>query len=197
MLQFVYKARDEFGKAVKGSLEAEDEENLASNLSQMGYYLISAKETKSNKTNPNKENPNGATINSFRHTAFQWGGFKREDLITFTGHLSTMLSAGIPILEGLEDFAAHVERPAFKKVVEKMHKDIHGGLNLSDALYRYPKVFSELYVNVVKAGEATGNVPQVLSNLTRFLEWQQTIASNIKRATIYPATVLSVVGLLQ
>jgi len=175
MPSFTYKAKNEYGKTIKGTLIASNEDQLAASLDQIGLYLISAKKTK------------------IAELYLSWESIKRKDLITFTVHLSTTLSAGIPILQSLQDLIEQSEKPRFKNIIEDVSSNIQAGSSLSEALSKHPKVFSELYVSMVKAGETTGNVDKVLNDLVAFLEWQELLALDVKQATIYPAFVLSAV----
>lgn len=175
MSNFAYRAKDEKGKTITGSMIAAGEEQLAARLEQMGLYLISARPIK------------------MTESYFTWERVKRKDLITFSVHLATTLSAGVPILQALEDLIEQTDKPGFKKVIEDISRNIQGGSNLSAALGRHPRVFSELYISIVKAGEATGNVDQVLNDLVAFLEWQEALAMDVKQATIYPACIISAV----
>jgi len=178
MSSFTYKAKDEQGKTIKGTMIAPNEDQLAISLDQMGLYLITAKKTK------------------VPESYLSWERVKRKDLITFSVHLSTTLSAGIPILQSLQDLIEQTEKPKFKKVIEDISRNIQAGNSFSEALAKHPKVFSELYVSIVKAGETTGNVDKVLDDLVTFLEWQESLATDVKQATIYPAFVLSAVACL-
>ena len=175
MPSYHYKAKDDRGKTIKGVMIAANEDQLAASLDQMGLYLLSANKTKMIDSN------------------LQWGRVSRKDLITFSVHLATTLSAGVPIIQSLHDLIKESEKPVFKKVIEDITRNIQAGSSFSDALSKHPKVFSELYVSIVKAGEATGNVDKVLDDLVAFLEWQESLAMDVKQATIYPAFVLSAV----
>jgi len=172
MSSFTYKAKDEQGRTIKGTMIAPNEDQLAISLDQMGLYLITAKKTK------------------VPESYLSWERVKRKDLITFSVHLSTTLSAGIPILQALQDLIEQTEKPKFKKVIEDISRNIQAGNSFSEALAKHPKVFSELYVSIVKAGETTGNVDKVLDDLVTFLEWQESLATDVKQATIYPAFIL-------
>lgn len=175
MPSYNYKAKDDQGKTIKGVMIAASEDQLAASLDQMGLYLLSANKTR------------------ITDSHLRWERVNRKDLITFSVHLSTTLSAGVPILQSLQDLIKESEKPVFKKVIEDVTRNIQAGSSFSDALSKYPKVFSELYVSIVKAGEATGNVDKVLDDLVAFLEWQESLAMDVKQATIYPAFVLSAV----
>ncbi len=175
MPYYQYKARDGRGKEVRGVVIAENENALSLTLERMNLYLISAKEVKKERE-------------SLRPV-----GVKRRDLITFTIHLSTSLEAGIAIITAIRDFAESTENQKFKEVLNDIIKQLEAGAFLSDAMSKYPRVFSELYVNILRAGEATGNVDMVLKDLVRFLEWQEELSAQVKQASIYPTFVISLI----
>ncbi len=183
MPQYSYTAVDDYGKSVKGILLAESEGELASKLSQQGYYLLSASTGEARGKGGSK-------------ALFTWGKIKSRDVITFTHHLSTVLGAGIPILQGLEDLVEQTTDQRFKGMLTEIRNDVQGGRNLSEALARHPKAFSELYVNILKAGEATGELDKVLQDLAHFMEWQEELRGNVKQATMYPMILFSAIVLL-
>lgn len=187
MPQYNYTAIDDYGKTIKGTLGAVDEEELATNLSQMGYYLLTATETKEKKRGKIQKGPRRSPL---------FGKIKSREIITFTHHLSTVLSAGIPILQGLDDLIEQTQDARFKAILTAIRDDVKGGSNLSDAMAKHPKAFSELYVNILKAGETSGEVDRVLGEIGRFLEWQEELRANIKQITIYPIVVFSAVVVL-
>lgn len=159
---------------------AENEEQLALTLREMDLYLVDAKPERTSSllyiyiTRP----------------------VKRRELINFTLHLSTSIGAGIPILQSFEDMEQQTTNKSMRKAVQVIMEDLRGGSSLSDALSRHPHIFSDVYVSMVKAGEASGSLDKVLQRLISFLEWQDSLASEIKRAAIYPTTVLVAILIL-
>ena len=159
---------------------AENEEQLALTLREMDLYLVDAKPERTSSllyiyiTRP----------------------VKRRELINFTLHLSTSIGAGIPILQSFEDMEQQTTNKSMRKAVQVIMEDLRGGSSLSDALSRHPHIFSDVYVSMVKAGEASGSLDKVLQRLISFLEWQDSLASEIKRASIYPTTVLVAILIL-
>ncbi len=185
MPQYTYTAIDDDGKPVDGTLKAENEDELATNLSQMGYYLLTATAAKQRKK-----------AKKWTKRGFYFGNVNQREIITFTHHLSTVLGAGIPILQGLEDLVEQTEDARFKGILSEIRDDVQGGSNLSDSMARHPEAFSELYVNLLRAGETSGEVDRVLAEIARFLEWQEEITANVKQITIYPAVVFGAIVLL-
>ena len=120
----------------------------------------------------------------------------RRELINFTTHLVTAIKAGIPILQTLEDLEIQTTNRAMKAAIQVIMQDLRGGASLSAAQSRHPHIFSEVYTSVTRAGEASGSLDKVLDHLIQFLEWQDALASEIKKATIYPVIVLSAVTML-
>ncbi len=158
---------------------AESEDQLALTLREMDLYLVNARSEKAS-----------TPFHIIRPV-------NRRELINFTIHLSAALGAGIPILQALEDLEGQTKNRRLIRAIQTVIDDLRGGSNLSEGLSRHPDIFSEVYVSMVKAGEASGTLVQVLQNLIVFLEWQDSLASEIKRATIYPAAVLiAVLGLI-
>ena len=120
---------------------------------------------------------------------------KQRDIIHFSSYLSIILSAGIPIISGLQDLAVSGKNEIFG-IISKIIEDITEGSLLHEAFSRHTKVFGETYIYMIKAGESSGSVPKVLKELARFMEWQEELLSNIKKMSIYPVVVLSALGVL-
>ncbi|MFQ5902634.1 MAG: type II secretion system F family protein [Candidatus Binatia bacterium] len=178
MPRFNYRARNLAGQRVDGVMLADNEEQLALTLREMDLYLVAAK-------------PEKASI-----PIYITRPVKRRELINFTIHLSTSVGAGIPILQSFEDMERQTTNKTMKKAIQDIMENLRGGSSLSDALSRHPLIFSDVYVSMVRAGEASGNLDNVLRRLVSFLEWQDALASDIRRASIYPATVVIAILLL-
>lgn len=179
MPRFNYQARSRSGQKVTGIMLAEDEEQLTLTLREMDLYLVNVK------------------TEDDRVRAYFIRRVKRREIINFTVHLATAVGGGIPILQAFEDLELQTTDHRMKNAIVVILEDLRGGSSLSDALSRHPTIFSEIYVNMAKAGETSGSLVRVLQHLIVFLEWQDGLISEVKRATIYPATVLiAVLGLL-
>ena len=174
---FAYKARDASGRETEGVLEAENSGVLVERLGELGYVVTKVSRAKAAKA---KGKVRGKKV-------------KRRDLITFTIHLGTVLSAGVPLLTGLQDLARETEKPNFKRVIQDVTAQVENGSMLADAMATHPQVFSQLYVSMVRAGEATGRVDEVLDRLVPYMEWQEELASKIREAIAYPAVVITVI----
>ena len=171
-MRFNYQARNLVGQKVDGVMLADDEGQLAWTLRRMDLYLIAAKPEK------------------ISTPIYITRPVRRKELINFTLHLSTSVGAGITILQSLEDMEEQTSNPAMKRAIQAIMEDLRGGSRLSDALSHHPLIFSDVYVSMVKSGEASGKLDHVLERIVAFLEWQDALASEIKRASIYPTVVL-------
>ena len=175
---FTYKAIDAGGKAVVGRLDAVNLFDLEQRLSRMELDLVA-----------------GAPASDMSRLL---GGGKvtRQDLINFCFHLEQLATAGVPIVEGLSDLRDSVENPRFREVVSGLMESIQGGSNLSGALAEYPEVFGKVFVSLVRSGEQTGRLPEVLKSLTQSLKWEDELAAQTKKLAMYPAFVGSIVLLV-
>jgi type IV pilus assembly protein PilC len=172
---FSYKAIDASGKNVLGRVEAVNVFDLEQRLARMGLDLVTGA-------------PSGR-----RSRLIGGRRIPRQDLINFCFHLEQLSGAGVPLIEGLVDLRESVENPRFREVVSGMVEAIEGGRSLSQALAEFPEVFSKVFVSLVRAGEQTGKLPEVLKNLTESLKWEDELAAQTKKLMVYPAFVGSIV----
>jgi type IV pilus assembly protein PilC len=121
---------------------------------------------------------------------------KRQDLINFCFHLEQLSSAGVPVVEGLVDLRDSIDNPRFREVVSGLVESIEGGKNLSQSLAEFPEVFSKVFVSLVRSGEQTGRLSEVLKSLTESLKWEDELAAQTKKLIMYPAFVGSIVLLV-
>ena len=126
----------------------------------------------------------------FENVAFMQPGVKTKDLIVFTRQFSTMIDAGLPLIQGLDILANQEENRTFKKVLMQVKLDVEGGSSLAEALKKHPKVFDNLYVNLVAAGEMGGILDTILQRLAAYIEKNARLVSKVKGALIYPVTIM-------
>ena len=175
MATFNYQAVDITGKRAQGQIDALNAVDLELRLARMGLDLITFKTSKkTNSTFTNKKVSN-------------------RDLVMFCFQLEQLTSAGVPILDGLNDLRESTQNPYFQKVLGSIAGEVEGGKMLSQALAEHPEVFDEVFVNLVGAGEQTGQLPTVFENLSNTLKWQDELLSQTKRLLTYPAFVFVVV----
>jgi type IV pilus assembly protein PilC len=170
MALYTYKAIDTRGKSVMGRVEAVNLFDLEQRLSRMELDLVS-----------------GAP--SSQATRFLGGRVSRQDLINFCFHLEQLATAGVPVIEGLVDLRESVENPRFREVVSGVVESIEGGKSLSQALAEFPEVFSKVFVSLIRSGEQTGKLSDVLKSLTETLKWEDELAAQTKKLMMYPAFV--------
>src|SRR3954466_3977407 len=171
---FTYKAIDARGRSVMGRVEAVNLFDLEQRLSRMELDLVS-----------------GAP--SRHKTRLLGGRISRHDLINFCFHLEQLSNAGVPVIDGLRDLRDSMEGARFREVVSGMIESIEGGRSLSQALGEFPEVFSKVFVSLVRSGEQTGKLGEVLKSLTESLKWEDELSSQTKKLMMYPAFVGSAV----
>ncbi|MFH1577455.1 MAG: type II secretion system F family protein [Candidatus Omnitrophota bacterium] len=178
MATYIYKAVNSQGKTVKGELEATGEIDASTQLAKLGYLPVSIS-FKQIRTEP------------FISSLLKKGErIRPESLVIFTREFATIVKAAVPIVEGLGVLAEQSEDPALKQALEQIVKDVQEGLSLSAAMSKHPKVFSELYVNTVVAGESAGVLGKVLIRLSQMIEEDYDTRNNIKAALRYPIMVV-------
>lgn len=176
MATFVYKARDASGKAVRGTLDAASKTELVDKLRKMGYMATSVAETFS-----------GFKVESLLQNI---KGISTEDMILFNIQLSNMINAGISILTSLDTLSRQISNRRLREAVGNIKRNIEAGTSLSESFSKYPRIFTELFVNMVKAGEASGKLDTVLAKYAVYYEHQADLKEKIKGALFYPAILL-------
>jgi type IV pilus assembly protein PilC len=177
MLNFVYKARDDSGKLVKGVLAAVDEADLFNRLKTMGYFLTSSKAS--------------FTAPKAQSAAKEQGHFSQIELLNFTTQVAISLDAGIPLLTVLKDLGSNSSKKTVKFIVEDLARKVESGCTFKEALAAHPKSFSLLFVSIVGAGESTGKLAFVIEDLSKIIEWQLDLKSKVKEASIYPVILFT------
>ena len=176
-MQFTYKGTTKEGKNVSGTADVANRGALLTLLHKQGIHpiLIEAGHGKKNFDvfGPKKK-------------------VKLQDLVVFTRQLSTMISAGVPLARSLGALQNDSESPFLRQVLAGVTKDVESGIQLGDAFAKYPTVFSEVYVNMVRAGEEGGILDEILKRLATQVEQDASIRKKIKSAMMYPVVILSI-----
>ncbi len=175
-----YVAKTLIGETKKGELEAVDEKAVAAVLQEKNLIPINIKI---------KSERNLASLSKKR-------GVSAQDKMIFTRMLSTMVSTGLPLGESLDNLQAQATNPNFREIICAIIRDISGGSQLSAALSRFPQVFPNIYVNMVKAGEAAGNMDKTLMRLAETMEKEEDFRGKVKGAMMYPMIVVGAMGLI-
>jgi len=180
MASFYYKAVTSGGKLRTGLLAGASEKHVAAELRRQGLIPVYV------GPEPAKQ--------GLRLKLPSWGGGRRKDVLLFTQELSTLLKAGVPLDRSLSITAELTQREAFRAVLQDVLRVLKGGKSLADSLATHPEYFSELYLNMVRAGEASGALAAVFERLAEFETSRDDLRGYIISASIYPA-LLSLVGL--
>src|SRR5215217_2405439 len=174
MAVYAYKALDKQGEVIQDKVEGSGTLAVAHELRQQGLLVIDVKEQSVAQ----------------KDILAPFKGIKLADLVVFSRQLATMINAGLPIVRALYILSEQTENPKLNDVVVAVRKDVEAGLSLSEALEKHPKVFSRLYVEMVKAGEVGGILDGVLLRLADQLERDQDLRRKVKSAMTYPVVVL-------
>jgi len=194
MPTFAYEAMDSSGLEVKDTIEAPSEAEAQTMIREKGFYVTKIREKDRKKKDPKKgpATKGAAAKGGGRKKTFTMGGVKPKLLCTFTRQLSTLQDAGLPVLRSLRILEGQNKPGALKNALMDVIDDIEGGNTLSEAMGKQPKAFDNLYVNMVKAGEAGGALEVILQRLAEFKEKAQSLKRKITGAMIYPAAVITV-----
>jgi len=175
MAVFAWEGRSTQGASQKGSIEAANE--------AMALLLLRRQNIQPSSI---KEKPKDILAN----IAFLQPKVKTKDLILFTRQLSTMIDAGLPLIQGIEILANQEPNKTFQKILNQIKTDVEAGSTFADALKKHPKVFDNLYTNLVAAGELGGVLDIVLQRLAAYIEKNERLKRKVKGALVYPSTIL-------
>lgn len=179
MPRYRYKARDQFGVLATGTIEAGGRDAVATQLDGLGYIPVKIEEDSAVRRDLDL---------SFLHPV------RAQDLIVFSRQLATLISAGLPFMRSFDTLVEQTQHPKLRAVIEAVRRDVEAGGGFADALARHPKIFSPLYVSMIRAGEVSGTLDEILQRLATLAEHDAQTRARIKTATRYPKIVLSVLG---
>ena len=180
MPKFSYQAITETGAATKGEIDADSVESASSMLAARGYIPTQVSAVRGGLT----------AGRSSRFSGF-FSTVKTPELILFTKQFKTLIRSGVPMLTILQVLEDQTEHKGLKSILGKIHQDIRDGASLFDAFRRHPSVFSPLYCSMLRAGESSGALPEILDRLVYVIEHEHKVKSDIKSAMTYPIIVLS------
>ena len=172
MRRYIYKARDpKTGEIIKGTIQADDEYSAGKLIVDQGFVPDSLKEQSDKKI----------------------GHISTKDRITFSRQFATLIGAGLPLVASLRTVADQTENKAFKSVIEEILASVEGGSTLTDAFAKYPDIFNNTYISLVRAGETGGTLDESLRQLSDQQEKDASMVSSIRGAMVYPAIILVVI----
>jgi len=172
---YVWVAETKKGRKLKGELEAATEQIARAQLRKRNLKVLKLK-------------PKPKDL--FANVSFMQPKVTNKDIVIFTRQFSTMIDAGLPLVQGLNILADQAENPTFKGILKQITKDVEGGSTLAEAMKKHPKVFNELFVNLIAAGEVGGILDTILQRLATFIEKAEELKSKIKGAMTYPIVVV-------
>jgi type IV pilus assembly protein PilC len=176
MPDFKYIVKDQTGKTTTSSVESQNRDSAIELLRKKGFTIISLQENKTAKSK-----------------AVQFAKkVKLDDLVIFSRQLSTMVEAGIPLVNVLDILSQQIEKKGFAAIIKKIRDDVETGSSFSQALTRHPGVFSTLYINMVRAGESSGMLDEILNRVATYLEKTSALQRKVKSAMVYPIAVISI-----
>jgi len=182
MPDYRWTGRDRDGKTVSGVITAASEAEAKEEIKRRDLIILSISEKTRRQV--------------FSRPGIPKPKVKMKDLAVFTRQLATMISAGIPMLESLEVLAEQTDDPGFRHTLNQICDDVRAGTDLSDALAKHPRVFKELFVNMIRAGESSGKIDEILNRLAEYMEATEALRQEIKSAVTYPLVSLTMITLI-
>ncbi len=173
---YVWKGKTAAGDIISGEMQAGSRADLILSLKKKRVIMTSA-----------RQKAKGLTLGISRER-----GVSTKDLAVFTRQFSTMINSGLPLVQCLDILGKQAEKDHFRKLITQTMRDVEAGSTLADALSRHPAVFTDLYVNMVEAGEAGGVLDVILARLASYLEKMDSLKRKIRSAMMYPLVVLVV-----
>ncbi|MDD4939737.1 MAG: type II secretion system F family protein [Candidatus Omnitrophica bacterium] len=178
MNNYQYTAKDNTGRSVSGMLEGASEAEIADILHQKGLVVVSVQAVQKKASKPREKK------------------VKLDDLVIFSRQLSTLIDSGVPLVQSLGILCEQIENKNLKDVIVSVRQDIEAGMSFFDALAKHPHIFSELFINMAKAGEASGTLNEVLDRLATYLEKSAALGRKVKSSLVYPAILVSMAVLI-
>jgi type IV pilus assembly protein PilC len=178
-MKYFFVAKDSKGINQKGTIEASSRDVVLDILATQGLYPISIEEETAGK-------------NVFNKKIVLFGGTSHKDVVMFTRQLAIMIESNVSPAEALDTLAAQIKNQTFKEKIFAIAKDVRGGTVLSKAFAKYPEVFTTFYINMIKSGEVSGDLPRILQRVAEHLESEYTIRSKTISAMIYPIVIMVV-----
>lgn len=184
MPSFEYWVKDKTGKDLKGVQDAQDAQELVRQLKTQEYVVIRVEQAKKRSSMFGVKKR--ALVRGGRGKS---GGIKLDDLVIFSRQMATLVAAGIPLIQALDILAGQVDKEKFRMVLRKMHSDVQSGKSFSEAMQTHQKVFSALFIHMVRAGEMSGKLQEILDRVAHYFEKSSALQKKVKAAVMYPMAV--------
>ncbi len=204
MARWQYKAKDARGRVTTGVIDAAAKSIAKGRLNNKRLQVLSLRQMNADAKSADIESGEVEYLNGLLYKdrngniqiGFGESAPTTKDLIVFTKQLATMINSGVPLIQSLDLLAAQQRLRGFAKVVRKIRYTVENGSKLSDAFAQHPKIFDKLFVSMVRAGEASGNLDKILLKLVSYIEKAAKIKNQVKSAMMYPAIVMVVAALV-
>ena len=182
MAAFNYTVRNLKGELLKGSIDAETQDVVVSKLKEMEYFVVSIDEIKGSKVKDiSKKSTKGFSF---------FNRIKIRDMVVFTRQFATLISSGMSLLESLTVLEKQTQNPKFSNIISEIRINVESGHSLSESMAKYSNVFTDIYISLIRAGEAGGVLDKTMNDLAEFLEKEEEIRLKIRNKTAYPKFVL-------
>ena len=169
LFQYVVKSGE--GQTVQGTLDAANEGDVVNELRTRGFLILEIKRAKDSKVTKSKKK------------------VSTDDVVTFTRQMSTMIDAGLPLLQALHIMTEQMDNLNFREIIREVAGDIESGASLSEAMAKHPKCFDRLYCSMIKVGEASGMFAEILNKVATYMEDAAKLKRKVKSAMVYPSVV--------
>ena len=180
-MQYTFRAKNLKGKEITGKREAKSEALLARSLKEEGYILVES------SSDSNKKGKGLAVQISFNAILKR---VSLQEKMLFARHLSVMIGAGLPLNRALDVLGRQVDNPYFKKIINRINENIYKGESFADSLKLFPRVFDDLFINMVRVGEVSGDLEGILKTLAHQMEKDYDLRSKVKGALMYPLVLV-------
>lgn len=184
---FTYKAKDKSGKIIEGQVQAPDQRAAVAELQGMGYFIISVSEVSDN-TGGDRANPLSQALNWLVNPLF--AGASIDELAIFYRQFATMIKAGLTVVQSLNSLRTRGISARLMKVADESLVEVQSGGKLSDALAKYPWIFTPLQLHIIRAGELFGGLDRMLERLADYMESERRLRQKIRMATLYPKILI-------
>ena len=183
MPKFFYVAKNQAGETKNGEIEAADERNVVEQMKKEGFWITSLKEIKEKKKNTT------SFLDNFVRVPL-------KSKMIFCRHLGVMISSGLSLSRALTILANQEKNASFKTIINKVGVDVKGGVAMADAMEKFPAVFDSVFISMVRVGEVSGNLEEILGILSDQMEKDHKLVSEVRGAMIYPGVIFTVMVLL-
>ena len=181
---FEYSVKNRSGVDDQGVRDVESHEALVAQLRAEGFLIMSIREVKGKSAFSASPGPGGS-----KKMQGKSGGIKIDDLVVFSRQMATLIGSGIPVIQTLDILIGQVEKERFRVALRKVHSEVQSGASLSEALLKHPKIFPSLFIQMVRAGEKSGSLEEILDRVASYLEKTSNLQKKVKSAMTYPAVV--------